>query len=208
MARGELFSTALQQRERVRVVQEFLDWLYAVDRSPEQQVRSFWTWHAWLTPEQAAGPAREQFDRIIGATRAWRWEKLRHNWIARLNGMMNRLRLQHPGSVQGVGRSLVARAGRDGREYLAVVPVMPQPLTEENFEDLVLDEVMQYLDGLAVAAVGNCAQCGRLFFRLRAKRRLFCSTRCKYEGAPSTKRRKAGEKARRAQRRASAGGKR
>ncbi len=179
MPRSALYASPLRERERLEVIREFLDWLYAKPAPVERQARAFWTWYFWLTPEQIAGPSRQSFDSLLKESRTWPWESLRRQWIAQLNGVLNGARLPSAPPLGGFAYRLRVWKDGDGGEYFHLAPVPPRQPSGKSFLYVVLADVLGYLNGLAVGVVGNCAECGRLFLRLRARRRLYCSQSCK-----------------------------
>jgi hypothetical protein len=175
MPRSKLFDARLSEAEMLRVLREFLEWLYGRHRSVEIERLAFWKCWSGLTTEQIVGPASEPFDRMLQLSRDWNWGKHRKRWLGSLERAKKGLRVEVPAARY----TLSPIKSAAGRMYFRFCQVLPPKFTEDAFANVVLEEMLRLLDRLAMDALGRCPICQHLFLRLRAGRRLYCSQSCK-----------------------------
>jgi hypothetical protein len=182
MPTSALFQTPLPQRDRLIYLREFLAWLYDGREAGPRICLDFWAW--WTgAPDKASPDYKEwRIEELVRDSSDWKWAELRRDLRNSFEKIYDSLKRDPPLFLSAAPFAFRSWRGRDGREYFSVNMALPEKLTAEAIGAFALEEVLRHLEGLAVEAIGRCARadCRRLFLRLRAKRRLYCSTRCRH----------------------------
>ena len=78
---------------------------------------------------------------------------------------------------------IAAWAPQQNKAYFHFGPILPTSPKQDDFAECALAEVMQDLSGLAVDAIARSERetCKRLFIRLQAGRKHYCSDRCRLQ---------------------------
>jgi len=200
MPRSQLLKGIRPDRERLRWLREFFDWLYAEQRSAGELALRFWSLWSSLHGRELSPRKRAVWQRLISNAPTSAFLAMQchlREWVAglpRLFAQGETIRLK-------VGdRFFGAMPDIDGRWYFGFAEDLVPPRDIGDLMDRADTDLMQQLGGLSVEVLGQCGRCGRVFLRLRARRRLYCSARCKYEAAPSTRRLRAKQRSARGRR--------
>lgn len=181
MQRGQLFRTPLTQRARLAYTREFLDLIYAADLEPHQIQARFWEYFLGVTSVKLTGKSKGQYGTIMRKTAEWPWRQVQETLRKAFEAMVGDKPKPDALPVAFVSRHLSLWTGPDGRQYLHYGQVLPASQDWRLYVVAALDETLSDLRGLAVEALGYCAQCGRYFLRLRGTRRVYCSSRCTWQ---------------------------
>lgn len=181
MSRSALFQSPLAERDRLVYIRGFLDWLNNERGTKQELAEGFWRWFIGFPDGPLRGRWKKHMEGHLADTRHWKWRKLQAGLRKTVEGAYDYRRSSQSAVLRPIWLTLRARRRSDRREYFELQVVLPTPLTASRLAPLVLYEFFGGVDNLAEGAVARCRlpTCRRLFVRLRAVRRLFCSKRCR-----------------------------
>ncbi len=188
MPRSQLLKGIRPDRERLRWLREFFDWLYAEQSSAGELALRFWALWSRLHGRELSPRKRAVWQRLISDAPTSAFQQMQRHlreWVAGLPPLFEQ---KETIRLKGEDRFFGAMPDTDGRWYFGFAQDLLPPRDIGDLMARASADLMQQLQGLSVEVIGQCRRCGRVFLRLRARRRLYCSARCKYEAAPSTQR--------------------
>ena len=181
MSRSALFQTPLSERARIVYLRDFLTWLYDDRSSEEELAEQLWRWFGGFPRGPLRGKVRAEIDKHLSATRDWPWRTFQAELRAALEGLYDGIRNTEVRASQPIRFTLKTWPSKGKRQHFSLQPVLPRRRDQRDWAPVFLFDFLSDLNNLTLGAMERCARptCRHLFIRLRAKRRLYCSKRCR-----------------------------
>ncbi len=178
--RGRLFRGPLAPRDRLRYVRDFLDWVYAKNRTAKYLQDEFWAWYCGVYPEQASREVPREWSQLLDDTKGWDWPGMQ----AKAREKIEQIFLPGPKPSYPVWisaeRAPAIFTASDGKKYFAYETALGKDAKPDEYITAAIDGMLNNLSDLSVDVMGVCAECGRLFVRLRPTSSLYCSPACRH----------------------------
>lgn len=181
MPRSALFGNPLSERDRVEYLRDFLAWLYDEKSSDTELLEGLWRWFAGAPNGPLRGKGKTLIEENCRETPRWPLRKFQGELRAALEELYDGIHKQSRTAIPPIHFTLRTRSKDGGPEYFTVRPMLPVSRNRRRWAAMFLFAFLADLNNLHREAMGRCARpaCRHLFIRLRTKRRLYCSLRCR-----------------------------
>lgn len=180
VVRGRLFRNPLRPSDRLVYVRDFLDWVYAKGKSPPELQHAALAWWVGLTPEQFRQWGPRDWPDLIKPLPGWDWVPIQDEARRRVERLF--LPRQEPLHLEPVTapRVLGIFKDKDGESYWYYDTQTLLPHTGEEWVSRAIDRTLYDLRDMNLKVIGHCAECGRVFVRLRPTVSRYCSPGCRH----------------------------
>jgi len=196
--RGQLFRTPSSQQARAAYVRDILDWANAPDRSDEWLEGTFLDCFLRAAPDEMRAAFQRKKSALRRAAASWPWRQMQRLFREGFELAMENQLPDAGLDLDDVSLRMSIWTGPDGRRYWHYGAQANVRMNHVDIVKAALSEALSDLRGLAVEALGRCAQCNRHFVRVRAERKRFCSPRCFWQASKARRRQARGQRRRRA----------